>query len=562
VRTRWFSLATLLVAHEAHATTPRIVGRPVVEHSAFGGARNTLMYDVTVTVDGTASDADHVAVVGYVRDDDFTSCTDSSVPWKWARSRTFDVTDTRTWTLYDFVPGAAYRYKVLVGDPSGVARVRCGKLPTPTLPRDLANLNLEFAKSGAYDTKYVILDTDDCGAGARGARYYVVVVDTDDEAIVWYLDIAAVTGLAGATGSGFRYEAGPTPDDDRILMTVGKSFLYEWGFDGSEHHFWDYAPSDECSGQGGSAGPCVHHDIFESDVTGNTYALATKLAPIDATGTVWEEACGTGSRFLDDGFEVLDSSWSLTDQHYLIDDYDYDPTSDGGPADEIVASRARSCESPLWQHAFDPAYGAIEWTHANAIAASNFGSSEVIDLSLREWDQVIRFDAATGTRLWSLASDPSHSDWGTLQKASGVVGRVEFHGQHGVHAIGASTLMMLDNRGAGSESRVLEIELTTAPRAATIEKSWAIVDEVGDPILCPTEGTAELVPGSDHVLALCSSRHAFMELDDPTGNTGTPPPLFVGLPLDDTFCLAGGPASARDLQGWHKGYPAERIGQF
>ena len=573
MRTRtWGFTATLVFsvfAHDVFAATPRFVGRPTIEHPSFDGIRNTMMFDVTVTVDGTGADPGHVAVVGYVPDADFTTCGDEAVPWKWARSRTFDATATRTWTLYNFVPETPYRYKVAVGDPSGVVRVQCGLLrtpttPTPRLPTDLANLDLQFAKSGAaYDTRYVILETTDCGASTRGgANYYVIAVDTEHEAIAWYLDVAAVSGRANATGSGLRYQAGTTAEDDRILITVGNRYLYEWGFDGTENNVWDYAPSDECSGASGSMGPCVHHDVFKSNATGNTYAVATRLSDVDATGTAWEDACGTGSRFVDDGFRVLDADWSVTAEHYLIDDYDYDPTVDGGPGAEAVASRAAACDNGLWKRSFDPAYGAIEWTHANGIAASKFGAREVVDLSLREWDQVIRFDAETGSRMWSLSADPAYSDWGTLQKASGIVGRAEFQGQHGVHATGANTLLMFDNRGAGPESRVLEIELTTDPVAATIQKSWTLVDDLGDPLLCPTEGTAEIVPGSDHVLALCSSRHAVVELDDPTGNTGTPPPLFVGLPLDDTVCLAGGPTIARDIKGWHKAYPAARIGQF
>jgi hypothetical protein len=563
------SLALGVFAQDAFAVTPRIVGRPAIAHTSFSGTRNTLMYDVAVTVDGTGADADHAAVVGYVPDDDFTTCADESVPWKWARSQVFDVTDTRTWTLYNFVPGTAYRYKVMVGDPSGVVRAQCGMLrtptsPTPRLPADLANLNLQFAKSGAaYETKYVILETTDCGAGTPGgAGYYVVAVDTEHEAIVWYLDIAAVTGRANATGSGLRYQEGPTANEDRILITVGQRYLYEWGFDGSENNFWDFAPSDECNGTSGSTGPCVHHDVFKSDATGNTYALASRLSPVDAMGTAWEDACGTDSRFLDDGFRVLDSSWSVVGEHYLIGDYDYDPTVDGGPADEAVASRGGACDSSHWRNSFDPSWGVMEWTHANGIAASRFGTREVIDFSLREWDQVIRIDAETGARLWSLSANEAYSDWGTFQKASGIVGRAEFQGQHAVHAVGPNTLMMFDNRGAGAMSRVLEIELTRDPLAATIQKSWAIVDELGDPLLCPTEGTAEGVPNSDHVLALCSTRHAFVELDDPTGNTGTPPPLFVSLPTDDTFCLEGGPSSARDIHGWHKAFSAARLGQF
>jgi hypothetical protein len=558
----WFSLT--IATHEANAATPRIVGRPAVEHPSFDGTENTLMYDVTVTVDRAGADADHAAVVGYVPAADFTSCTDAAVPWKWARSQTFDTTTARTWTLYNFVPGTAYRYKVMVGDPSGTVRTRCGMLPTPELPTNLANLNVELTKSGAaYDTKYVVLETSDCGTSTSGgAKYYVAAMDIENDAIVWYLDVAAMVGRTGAVGSGLRYQQGPTPQDDRVVMMVGQDSLYEWTFDGTERNFWNFAPSDECDGQSGSSGPCVNHDVYVSDDTGNTYAIATKVSTVDAMGTAWEDACGTGSRFLDDGFIVLDSSWSPIEEHYLVEDYDYDPTVDGGPADDTFASRPGACDSSYWRGTFDPTPGVIEWTHANAIAASSFGSSQVIDLSLRDWDQVVRFDADTGDRLWSLSADRAYSDWGTLQKASGIAGRADFQAQHGVHAIAENTLMMFDNRGAGAQSRVLEIELTEAPVAATITKSWAIVDDAGDPVLCPTEGTAELVPGSDHVMALCNARHAFMELDDPSGNTGTPPPLIVGLPLDATFCSGDGPSSVRDISGWRNGYPAARIGEF
>jgi len=55
-----------------------------------------------------------------------------------------------------------------------------------------------------------------------------------------------------------------------------------------------------------------------------------------------------------------------------------------------------------------------------------------------------------------------------------------------------------------------------------------------------------------------------MELDDPTGGTGSPPPLYISLPdgTSDPFCASGGPATRRDIQGWHRGYPLERVGEF
>ena len=81
----------------ARALPPRFVGPTAVRHSSFNGTANTMMYDVTVRVAGTGSDAEHTAVVGYVSDDDFTTCDDPTTDWKLAAPQVFDVTDTRTW---------------------------------------------------------------------------------------------------------------------------------------------------------------------------------------------------------------------------------------------------------------------------------------------------------------------------------------------------------------------------------------------------------------------------------------------------------------------------------
>jgi hypothetical protein len=562
-----------LFSPDASAVPPRIVGRPRITNPAFDGVANTMMYDVRVTVDGTGADADHVARVGYVPTADYTTCGDATVEWKWASSQTFDTSDTRTWSLYNFLPGTAYTYKIEVGDPSGTTRVKCGNLQTmaaatPRLPTYLGYLNLQYAKSGApYDTNYVIFETNDCGQGAPGGpNYYIVAVDVDAETIVWYLDVAAMSGLANGSGSGFHYQEGRTPAEDRLLLNVGKRHMYEWAFDGTENNSRDFAPSGECSGDSGSDGPCVHHDVFKSDDTGNTYMLATRASTSDAMGTAWESRCGTGSRFLEDGFRVVDSNWDDLADYSLMADYGYDPTVDGGPGDTTVAARPGSCDSTLW-NSFDPAYGVIEWTHTNSISASSFGGSEVIDLSLREWDQVLRFDATTGELLWRLSPNSGYSDWGSVRKDTSIAGRADFRGQHDVHGVGPDTIMMLDNSGDPTATRVLEIELDSAPLAARITKSWALVDAAGDPLKCTIEGTGQQVPGSsaDHVLAMCAQEYAFVELDDPTGNTGTPPPLFVQLPDgrgDEEICTTGGPTNVHDIHGWHKAYPAARLGEF
>jgi hypothetical protein len=573
------ALALAFVPQDASAATPRIVGTPKVRNTPFHGVPNTLMYDVRVTVDSLGTDAGHTAMVGYVSEDDYTTCASPVTPWKWTQSQAFDTTKSRTFTLYNFVPGTAYYYKVMVGDPTtGITRTKCGELstaiaPTPTLPEDLGYLNIQYRKAGPknpYETKYVMLETDDCGSTGSGplgdAKYYLVVLDPTAESIVWYLDISAATGTPESEGSGFHYIPGPTPDLDRVLMTVNHRTLYEFSMDGKITNMLDLGGGGECDGVTGSYGPCPHHDAFTSQVTGDTYVLATRVSELDQTGTVWEDSCDD-SLFIDDGWQVLDPNWDLVDEKYMMSDYDYDPTVDGGPTAEMLAGRPTGCFSDNWARHFDPAHGLIDWTHSNSISTSDFGGSEVIDFSLKEWSQVVRIDATTGDILWIFSSDTDYSDWGTLRKAAGVDGAAMIVGQHDVHATAEDRIMMLDNRGEMSGTRVVEVSFRTKPTPqATLEKAWQLVNGIGDELTCGVEGTGRYVPGttSDHVVAMCNDRYTVVELNDATGGVGTPPPLSIELPdvAGDPFCTSGGPDARNDIHGWHKAYPMANIGQF
>ena len=463
-----------------------------------------------------------------------------------------------------------------MGDPSGsVNRVKCGVLetpiaPTPTIPEQLGYLNLKYraaGKSDPFESKYVMFESDDCGAGAgpgSGARYYILIVDPVAEAIVWYMDVGALTGLSNASGSGFHYIPGATPADDRMLMTVGKAYLYEWSMDGTTINVHDFAPGGECDGTPGAMGPCVHHDAFASNFTGNTYVLSTGLSEVDQTGTAWEDECEY-SRFLDDGFSVLDSSFALVSDTYLMTDLGFDPTVDGGPTAEMLATRPSGCFADNWLHTFDDSSGVIDWTHINAVSASSYGGSEVVDISLKEWSQIIRLDAATGDVIWKLSPHEDYTDW-DVRKSPAIDGSAEFVGQHGVHATGANTIMLFDNRGDPGASRVIELDLDPKTYVATIRKSWSLANGMGDELVCGVEGSGEYVPGTkdDHVVAMCNDRFTIVEMSDATGASGVVPPLSIELSdtVAEPFCTSGGPAERRDLQGWHKAFPLARVGEF
>jgi hypothetical protein len=120
--------------------------------------------------------------------------------------------------------------------------------------------------------------------------------------------------------------------------------------------------------------------------------------------------------------------------------------------------------------------------------------------------------------------------------------------------------MLFDNQGDPDGARVLEIGLVPASSTATINKSWAVVDSAGSALDCLLEGSGETIPGSTRVLAMCNDFHAFVELTDATGNTGTAPPVYVGLATD--FCTMGGPSDASRIRGWQRAFPIANIGEF
>ena len=572
-------MLSLLIALsvDAQAAVPRIVGTPVVTNPTFNGVANTMMYDVAVTVSNTGADPAHVARVGYTSEDYYTTCG-GTVEWKWAHSETFDTTDTHTWRLYNLLPGKTYYYKVVVGS-GPMARTRCGTLetaaaPTPTLPAPLADLNLRYDRRGPMhppDTKYVLVETDDCGGSGTsfaGARSYVVVLDPAEEAIVWYLDIGAVSRVRGGSSSGMRYQAGPTATSGRILMSVSRRHLFAWDFEGNTLGFRDFGAADECSAVPGSLGPCPHHDVFQSDDTGTTYVSASTISATDATGTEWEDACGADADFIDDGYVMLDDAFAPTGEGYLMADHGYDPRVDGGPNARGLAARPTACEADTWTHNFDQTRGTIDWLHTNSIAASSYGLGEVIDVSLREWSQVVRINAVTGNVLWRLSGRRGDSDWSPIELASGVVGATTFVAQHDVHAIGAGQIMMFDNMGDAAGSRVLQMYLDPTTGGAVIEKSWAMVNADGDPLRCGMEGTGALVPDSadGHAFGVCKDRYVIAELDDPTGNSGTRPPLAISLPdgsaAEGPFCASGGPTDRNFIRGWHRAFPLTTVGEF
>jgi hypothetical protein len=337
--------------------------------------------------------------------------------------------------------------------------------------------------------------------------------------------------------------------------------VYEWAFDGTLITSYDFAPGGECDGAAGSAGPCVHHDAFKSDVSGRTYVLSSTQSARDAIGTAWEDRCGTDSRFVDDGITTLSRTGTLLGAKYLMTDYGFDPAEYGGPNEEEVVAYGRACDGLTYR--FDFEFGAMDWTHSNNITATKFGPVEILDFSLKEWDAIVRFQASTGAHLSTLSPHADISSW-TLGIAEGIQGPATFKAQHDSHEIGVNQLLLYDNLGDPVGARVIRFVTDLDADTATIDRSWVLVDQDGTPLSCPIEGSGQLVPGSggENVLANCNDENTIVELDDWTGNTGTAPPLVISLPDEDYCADDTGPRNRQNILGWHKAFPAVSVGAF
>jgi hypothetical protein len=541
------------------------------------------MFDVTVSVGtgDTADNAQHDADIGFMTETDYLNLSGShchaSGLWKFSAKQRFKdaASASLTWRLYNFIPDEAYWYVVRQSAPgSGGYVYTCYSLGTPTLPDNLDYLNLQVSHSGSGPaSNYVMFDTDDCGDDEDIP--YLILVDTSVEEkarIVWYLDVPAVSGVANGDLTGWRYQTGDAPPStNRILGTVGHSRVFAWRWDGTVIDSRTGTLAD-CNRGASADGPCYSHDVFKSDDTDRTYVLAARESTTTETSTVWGSgpgnadcatATGKTGYFVDDGFQQFDAALSsVSDEQHLMADYGYDPTALPGH------NAPTACESDYWNGSFNTTYNPFDWTHTNSIAASMVGGDEVLDISLRSWDQVIRVDPSTGV-IWSLSPWGPYTD-PTLSISGSLTGRRPFVGQHDVHPLDSGDLLMLDNQGdwsalGGEKTRAIQISLSdpSAPTSAVIEKSWSLVGATtGSPLSCLAQGSAEAVPGTSdaNVLALCNDEYTIVETDDSDGIGSSP---LLEIILDEgTFCTTGGPETRSAIGGWFRAFPVETVGEY
>jgi hypothetical protein len=578
------SVAIALLAAFALATfsTPARA-TPLFTLSITNPHANWMMYDVTIGPAGLGSGPTYSVTLtvgtGTVAG---TSCPASI---KKTATQTFN--GTITFDEYNFVPGTAYYYKMVMKKGTTVLTTQCGALataahPTPALPPALDALIITQTV-GPGHAGYVMFNTGDCGTWAVGGvagtgREYIVVYDTDLADIVWYVDVTDFDHEI----DGWRYQADGDGGYGSILAIFDRTFVTEWGMDGDVLNDFDI-DSKQCDHAAatlipptpGALGPCYSHDAFHSFATGDTYVLASEYSATDWTGTDFagcDVAGFSNATFVNDGFDVY-SGDSLSGSTRLMSDsgstdLGYDPLLMNEPFPPSVTPSDEACDAPYWNGRLSPDYTPIDWTHTNAIVASRLGTDEVVDISLRAWAQVVRYNVSTGDVVWSLSSGPATTPAPTLDLYSSVAAApVNFYDQHDVHpsATNNNILYMFDNKGDPDGARVLRLQVNTGLGKATIDRAWVLVNGAGDRPLtddCYVQGSGQEIPGvTNAVLATCMLQRFIEELTDYDGNnTLVSPALYIELPAADACSSGGAAIPANTIPGWTRAYPMQKVG--
>ena len=490
-----------------------------------------------------------------------------SAQWNWSDWAVGTIIE---FVLYNFTPGTTYEYKIVVagGSPQTTATTLTGG---PSLPTLLDDLNLQVTNSAGAHSTYVMFDTYDCeGVVATTPMQYLVVVEADSGEIVWYQDVDAVTD--GATITGWSYTS-----DDTILAIVDRAYVYEWALDGSDVITAEDF-SDDCLMDGTGdpdEGPCPHHDAFRCADNGKTYVVTgtfdSTILPTDTTDFGGSSTCNSWDGFVDDGARIYNSTFSSYADHTLMADMDFDPSVDGGPLPD-------DCTGPYYWGAlgFHSGINAVDWTHVNSVSAVKPGTTDRLNLSLRQWSEVLRYNPTTTSVDWALNGLAPGTYGFTLQLGPGISGgTADFGGQH--HFTEDDGLfLMFDNGNMGGsthDARALQIDIDTSPDPdeATILRSWEM-REYGTPwngLTCSGLGNAVMLPGTQgkNVLATCGPETTIQEIDEYDGQQTTDPVLEVSLDNDGTggwdHCSTGtDPTGSGNPNRFYRAWPLLELGEF
>ena len=275
----------------------------------------------------------------------------------------------------------------------------------------------------------------------------VLVVDPVAPEVLWYEDLAGDEGLRQTV-------IGATWVGNDVWAIVGRDSVVGVSLDGAVLGRFEHP-----------AGLPLHHDLVWRDDR-----LFSLDAEVDPTAP---------ERWVTDGIVDLTSAertWALRDH--------------------VSPAGGDVLPGGYWESAFGP--GAIDWSHANTLAADGDGWL----VSFRHLDAIARLDADGGID-WVLGApdSPLGSDFTWATEVPGAA--LDLRGQHHATRLPDGSIGVFDNR-VSSSSRVLKIRLDG--ETATITDVWTL-DRT-----CLVQGGAYWLDDGG-VVATCSSDGLIVAFD-------------------------------------------------
>lgn len=350
-------------------------------------------------------------------------------------------------TLVGLKGSTNYEYQVIAKNDLGQIESTIQSFTTEKFPINVLHLRWEDEKAQGLDG-YIL-------SQRRMVNGIIYLIDEDGD-VVWYQSVPKQPKLSHWT------------DQNTILVLYGAAKhrnssgdqIVAYDLWGNERMHLDLSAMNE---------PLEAHHEVRYDNSGNLLALVYAFKAYDLSargGEVSHRVMGDKIVKMDSAGQVL-WSWSVFDH--------IDPLSDTTIVDT-----------------------AEDWSHANSLSIDQDGNYLV---SFRNFNQVWKIDAITGTVLWKLGENGD-----VAMDESGY-----FHGQHAFHVNPDGNYQVFDNGRKERKTRVVTYQLDETKGEGTVEQIIALPED----LYCDKMGSAYQMNNNN--LLICAPRTNSLVVLNPNG---------------------------------------------
>ncbi len=307
-------------------------------------------------------------------------------------------------------------YEVQVAD-GGVATC------VTTVPRPAAFPTAEVGGLGASGVNYVLANL----RSGDDQEEMLAIFDNEGE-MVWYELVSTLTGSKDDFYDGYSWD----PVSRSVYSIVNHDRIVQYALDGTVLRLWGAETLNHA----------MSHEVRV--IGGRLYVLVTDS---------FQDAAG--DTFLSDGYQVYADD-GTREREWFLRDHGLSLATDPMP-------RAHGRDT-YWDETFGTA--ATDWTHINSLDVTGAGADEAVFLSLRNLDQLVKVDVASGEIVWQLGANGAggaHSG-GDFQLLGG---NRWFFSQHHLTAGPDGDFLVYDNGDGADHTRAIEFSVDEAAGTVT-----------------------------------------------------------------------------------------------